>query len=200
MILGNRMALKKFKISISIYGVAAFAIIVVATVLRILLTTQGWPMTNSDESTMGLMALHIAYRGELPIFFYGQGYMGTLQAYLAAALFHFFGPSFFALRLGLIFLFTLFLISMYLLTRLLYSKSLALFTLLLLSLGSQNMLYQQLFAIGGYQETLLFGSLILLLASWLALTSNQQAMTPMRKSKQRLLLYGSFGLVVGIAL
>ncbi len=198
--MGNVIALKQFKISIGIYEIAAFAIILIAPALRVLLAAQGWPMTNSDESTMGLMALHIAYHGELPIFFYGQGYMGTIQAYLAAALFHFFGSSFFTLRLGLIFLFALFLISMYFLTRLLYSKGLALFTLLLLSLGSTNMLYQQLFAIGGYLETLLFGSLILLLASWLALTSNFPTITPAHRSKHRLLLYGIFGLLVGIAL
>src|SRR5205085_12203675 len=114
---GTMKALLKY-FRISIFEICAFTIIVLAMVLRILLIAQGWPMTNSDESTMGLMALHIAYRGELPIFFYGQGYMGALQAYLAAALFHFFGPSFFTLRLGLIFLFTLFLVSMYLLIRL----------------------------------------------------------------------------------
>src|SRR5438552_4049944 len=115
--------LKYFRISI--YDVCTFAIIMLAVLLRVLLIAQGWPGTTSDEGTIGLMALHIAYLGEHPIFFYGQGYMGSLEAYLAAAMFQLFGPSLFALRLGLIFLFALFLVSTYLLTGLLYSKSLA---------------------------------------------------------------------------
>ena len=80
--------LKYFRINI--FEICAFTMIVLAMELRILLIAQGWPMTNSDESTMGLMALHIAYRGEVPIFFYGQGYMGALEAYLPAFLFSLF--------------------------------------------------------------------------------------------------------------
>src|SRR5260370_14320206 len=105
--------------------------ILIATLLRFLLISQGWPQTDSDESTMGLMALHIAYRGEHPTFFYGQNYMGSLEAYLGAVFFHLFGTSIFSLRMGLILLFTLFLISMYLLTSLLYSRGLALVSLVL---------------------------------------------------------------------
>ncbi len=71
-----------------IYEIYAFITIAAATTIRILLAAQGWPLTNSDEDTIGIMAMHIAYRGEHPIFFYGQNYMGTLEAYLGAALFH----------------------------------------------------------------------------------------------------------------
>ena len=41
------------------------------------------------------LALHIAYRGEHPLFFYGQEYMGPLEAYIGALLFHIFGVSLF---------------------------------------------------------------------------------------------------------
>src|SRR5260370_9245609 len=110
--------------------------ILIATLLGFLLISQGWPQTDSDESTMGLMALHIAYRGEHPVFFYGQSYMGSLEAYIAAPLFHLFGPSTFSLRLGLVFIFALFLITMFLLASLPYTTKLALCTPLFLSLGS----------------------------------------------------------------
>src|SRR6266849_6824787 len=116
------------------HGICAFSIILTAILLRIILIGQQWPETNSDEGTLGLMALHIAYRGEYPIFFYGQGYMGTLEAYLAAFLYHLFGPSLFVLRLGLIILLALFFVSTYLLTTLLYNQKLALVTLIILSL------------------------------------------------------------------
>src|SRR5947209_19680399 len=110
------MYLKYFKIGI--HEICAFCLIIFATVLRIILIGQGWPQTNSDEGTIGLMALHIAYRGEHPAFFYGQGYMGPLEAYLAAMLFQLFGPSLFTLRMGLIIILALFFVSMYLLTSL----------------------------------------------------------------------------------
>src|SRR5438093_3610314 len=157
-------------LNINRHGICAFCLIIFATVLRIILISQGWPETNSDEGTMGLMALHIAYREEHPIFFYGQGYMGSFEAYFAAVLFHLFGASLFTLRLGLVIIFAFFLVSIYLLTSLLYTKNLALVTLSLLSLGSIGVLFTQLRAIGGYAETLLFGSLLLLLAAWLALS------------------------------
>jgi 4-amino-4-deoxy-L-arabinose transferase-like glycosyltransferase len=180
------------------YTRCAMTIIVVAVLLRIVLISQSYPVTNSDESTMGLMALHIAYRGEHPAFFYGQNYMGSLEAYLGAAFFHLFGPSTFSLRLGLIALFTLFLISMYLLTSLLYSRGLALVSLILLCLGADGILRQELWAMGGYPETLLFGALVMLIASWLALSFHRVASQPY--PWVRYLLYGCWGLAAGLGL
>src|SRR5258708_25844906 len=123
------MLLRVKRIKIGPYGMCAAAIIALAVLLRIVLTLQAWPQTNADEGTMGIMALHIAYRGERPIFFYGQNYMGVLEAYLAAAVFHIFGASFFTLRLFSIVLFSLFLIGIFLLSSVLYSKKLSLGTL-----------------------------------------------------------------------
>jgi hypothetical protein len=144
------------------------------------------------------MALHIAYRREHPIFFYGQGYMGTLQAYMAAFLFQLFGPSLFAVRLGLIIFLALFFISTYLLTCLLYSKNLALVTLLILSLGSIAELFTQLRAIGGYAETLLFSSLLLLLATWLAYSYKNNPSLKLRLL--RYFLYCCWGYLVGVGI
>jgi 4-amino-4-deoxy-L-arabinose transferase-like glycosyltransferase len=180
------------------YGPGAIVIIVAAVLLRVVLISQNYPLTNSDESTMGLMALHIAYRGEHPIFFYGQNYMGSLEAYLGALFFHLFGPSTYGLRLGLVVLFLLFLISMYLLTALLYSKGLALFTLVLFGLGADGILRQELWAMGGYPEILLFGALMLLIASWLALSSHRG--TAQSYPWWRYPLYGCWGLAAGLGL
>jgi hypothetical protein len=174
-------------------------LIVLAVVLRIVLISLGWPKTDSDEGTMGLLALHIAYNGAHPLVLYGQNYMGVLEAYIAAALFHLFGPSLFVLRLAVVALYALFLVNMYLLTRLLFTKNLALFSLLLLGLGASEVLFRQLEAVGGSPEVLLFGSLLLLLATWLALSSPQGQ--PIQKQTwKRLLAYGVFGLLVGLAI
>src|SRR5947209_15470750 len=108
-------------LKIGVYDSLAAGIILCATTLRVVLNALGWPPTNADEGTMGIMALHIAYRGERPLLFYGQNYMGTLEAYLGAMFFHLFGPSLFSLRLGVILLTMLFFVSTYVLTSVLYT-------------------------------------------------------------------------------
>lgn len=184
------------QIKVGSYGLGAIALIVLAVLLRVVLMALGWPQHNSDESVMGLMALHIANRGELPIFFYGQFYMGATEAYIGAALFHLFGASVFVLRLVPLLLFALFLTSMYLLTSLLYSKPLALVTLALLALGSNIVLQTEIVAIGGYPEMLAFGALGFLLACWLSL-HNDQFVSDRRRWRFSL-GYALWGLVMGL--
>ena len=173
-------------------------IIAVAVILRLALIAQSWPLLDSDEGTMGLMAMHIAYRGEFPIFFYAQAYMGATEAYLGAFFFHLFGVSAFSLRLGLIVIYIIFMVAMYALTRLLYGPSLALVTLAALALGSNPVLTRELVAVGGDPEILMTGALLMALASWLALTWNPQE--PQRLGWRRILVYGAWGLVAGFSL
>ncbi len=180
------------------YEIAALAIIAFTIAVRILLIALGWPETDSDEGTMGLAAMHIAFRGEHPVFLYGQNYMGMIEAYVGAFLFRLFGVSLFNLRLGMILLFTLFLVSTYCLTSLLYSKKLALVTLALLSVGASNVLLPEMRAVGGAVETLIFGSILMLLASWLAFTAGEDALP--RKRRRRLLAYVCWGLATGLGL
>jgi hypothetical protein len=174
-----------------------------------------WPASYNDEGTLGLMARHIAYSGAHPLLYYGQDYLGSLEAYLGAGFFFLFGPSTATLRLGLLPLFALFLLCMYLLTSLLYSKSLGLFTLIVLSLGASDVLLRQLMAAGGTPELFFFTALLLLLTAWLALTSrptvpsveagNKDGRSMSRRSGthlrwQRLLAYGAWGVVAGLDL
>jgi len=184
---------KKY-IQMRVYDFYALIIIVLAALLRISLLYLGWPSTNSDEGTMGLMALHIAHHQDYPIFFYGQNYMGSLEAYLGACLFQLIGPSLFALRLGLICLFSLFLLTLYFLTKLLYTTKYALASIILLSFGSTEMLTRQLKALGGVVETMLFGTLILLITSWLVLPSL------LTSHRYRVAAYGLLGLVMGLGI
>ncbi|HEX4202955.1 MAG TPA: hypothetical protein VHZ51_01885, partial [Ktedonobacteraceae bacterium] len=144
----------------------------------------------------GIMARHIAYQGDRPIFMYGQYYMGVIQAYLGTVLFHLFGASLFSLRLGLVLLNIYFLICMYLLTRLLYSRPFALFIVLLLTFGSYYMLEYQLHAYGGYAELLFFGALMFVIAASLAITSSP--LVTWRLRGWHLLGYVVWGCAVGL--
>jgi hypothetical protein len=184
------------QVNISPYGACAIVIITLAMLLRVVLTALGWPSTNSDESTYGLMALHIASLKDFPIFLWGSSYLGTFEAYLGAVMFHLFGVSVFTLRLGTMLEFALFLVSMYFLASLLYTKKLALVTLLLLSTGSVMMIYTEFMAHGGYLEILCFGAVAFLLASRLAFSSDRY-LAP-RRQWRRMLAFGCWGLVVAL--
>ncbi len=194
------LKLRRFHIRLPLapYGLCAFCIIAVGIGIRLALIGAGWPHTNSDEGTYGMMAIDIAFHGAHPIFMYGQLYMGTTQAYLAALFFRIFGVSMFNLRLGLVVLFALFLFAMYQLISLLYSKGMALVTLPILILGWSYMYYRQLQAVGGWVETLFFGTLFYALASWLAITAQQEPSA--RRRWLRLGAYLGWGVLVGLSL
>ncbi len=127
----------------------------------VLLTVPG---SNSDEATFGLAAMHIAERRGLPIFLYGQHYMGTVESYLAAPLFALFGANWVLLRLPLLLLYAAFVYLVYRLTRRLYSPWLATFTVGLLALGSERVVRDQITAVGGRPEIKPAVVLLLLIA------------------------------------
>ncbi|GHO86288.1 hypothetical protein [Dictyobacter formicarum] len=174
-------------------------IIILATLLRFILIYFNWPSTNSDETTMGLMSRHIAYNGEWPIFYYGQSYMGPIEAYLAAPLFHLLGSSLFTLRLELLLFFALFLLGMYALTALLHTQKLGLFICLLFSFGATPILLRQLKAIGGYPETEFFAVTICVITIWLALYA-YKIDTFKRTNGRRIFIYGVLGLIIGLSI
>ncbi|MEV7326829.1 hypothetical protein [Micromonospora sp. NPDC093244] len=137
---------------------------------RLWLLVNAAPPTNSDEATMGLAALHIS-RGEgFPVWFYGQQYMGTLEAYLAAPVFALAGgPSLFGLRLPTLALYVLFLLLTWRLTlRLTGDRWFGLLVVVLLALGSDRVVKNQLIAGGGYPEMNAAGAALAVLAVDLA--------------------------------
>ena len=199
-VFGEVVSINKMSKYIHKYILNPFTVIVLCLFIRLLLLLSGWPHSNIDESTVGEMAINIAYHGDHPVFFYGQNYMGALQAYLAAGMFVLTGASsLFNLRLAQLLLVALFLTGIYLLTRLLYSRGLALFTTFLLGFGNYLTIYRETQAIGGYPDTLAFGTLILLLASWLALTSPTRDQSIELRWK-RVLAFAGWGLAAGLGL
>ncbi|WP_428964352.1 hypothetical protein [Micromonospora fluostatini] len=120
---------------------------------RIGLVLADAPPTNSDEATMGLAALHIAQGREFPALFYGQAYMGTLEAWLAAPVLALTGPSVLGLRLPTLAMYVLLIALAWRLTwRLTGDRWFTLLVVALLALGSDRIVKNQVIAAGGYPE------------------------------------------------
>src|SRR6266496_3450339 len=66
--------------------------LLLAFILRMWLVIRTHGLVDGDEALVGVQAEHIL-RGELPIYFYGQPYMGSLEAYLVALFVAIGGPS-----------------------------------------------------------------------------------------------------------
>jgi hypothetical protein len=120
---------------------------------------------DADESVVGLMALHIL-AGEFPAFYWGQPYLGSLEAYLVAAAFWLTGASNLVLKLvpGLVYLaFALF---VFFGTRRDYGDGVALLSLLYLALPPSFLALWSMKARGGYVELLALGQALLFLTPW----------------------------------
>src|SRR2546421_1742779 len=169
------------------------AVVLAAVACRAVLIAVGTPRTNSDEATMGLAAVHIGAGHDQPVWFYGQAYMGTLEAYLAAPFVALFGPHTAVLRLPLLLLYAAFLLLMFRLTRAVFSAGLAWFTVGLLALGADRVVKNQLIAAGGYPGILPAAALPLLPSWWLGRTRGEPG-------RWRIAGYAAWGLTAGLCL
>ncbi|MEU5784461.1 hypothetical protein ABZ724_25535 [Micromonospora lupini] len=156
---------------------------------RLILTLYTVPVSNSDEATFGLAALHIGQGRERPVFLYGQHYMGMLESYLAAPLLAVAGPSWPVLRLPMLALYAVFLYLAYRLTRRLYTPWFAVLVVGLLALGPERVVRDQLTVVGGRPEVKPAVLLMLLITVGLAAGT----------VRHRRLAVALFGLLVGLA-
>lgn len=116
---------------------------------------------NSDEAIVALMARHIL-QGEQPAFFYGQAYMGSLDAYLIAGAFALMGESVLAVRVVQVVLFLAVLLTTWCVAlRFTGSASVALLTVLLFACPPVLLTLYTTATLGGYGEALLAGNLLL---------------------------------------
>jgi 4-amino-4-deoxy-L-arabinose transferase-like glycosyltransferase len=117
---------------------------------------------NADEAIIALMAKHIT-EGQVPLFFYGQSYMGSFDAMLVSLAFRIFGEQVWPIRLvqSILFLGTVF-TTMLLAERVLGSKRAAFLAGLLIGLPPVNVTLYTTVSLGGYGEMLLMGNLLIL--------------------------------------
>ncbi len=163
-------------------------IIVLASIITrglVLLIT----VLDSDEITVGLMTLRIM-EGDFPIFFLGQNFMGSLEAFLGGSFFHFIGPSPSGLELLAIILSILFLVLLYLLSKTFFDYKTALFSVALLAIPPLSFLGWSHEARLHYPLAIIFGNFLLLISHKLIYGD----VTPMTKRA----LYMLIGLLSGI--
>jgi preprotein translocase subunit YajC len=72
--------------------------LIITLVLRIWFIFHTQAFIDGDEAIAGIQAQHILH-GEFPIYYYGQPYMGSLEAYFIALLFAIFGIATWVMRI-----------------------------------------------------------------------------------------------------
>lgn len=142
----------------------AAVILLAAAAWKIALIFSDVVPFDSDEAVVALMARHIL-QGDRPVFFYGQAYMGSLDAYLIAAGFWIFGQHIWVIRIVqmLLWLGTLF-TTIWIGKEAFGSMQDGLFAAALLAVPTVNVTLYTTVTLGGYGEALLIGSLVLLIA------------------------------------
>ncbi len=146
---------------------------------------------DPDEAMTGLMARHVL-QGDFPIFFHGQAYMGSGEAFPTAALFFLFGASAKVLLAVPFVLSLLFVVLAVRLAETLYGKTAAAWTGAYAAVPPAFLAAYGLSPRLGYIETVVLGCLLLLVA----LRIREDARRCIRKSGR----YAVFGLVAGLAI
>jgi len=139
-----------------------FMAVLIAMGLKAVLLAAGAFPFNSDEAIVALMARHILL-GERPVFFYGQAYMGSLDAFLVAAGFHAFGEQVWVVRAIQSALYLGTLLTTAMLGWVVFSDHrVGLVAAWLMAIPVVNVTLYTTISLGGYGEMLLIGNLILL--------------------------------------
>lgn len=140
-----------------------FGAIIIAALLKFWLVKRDVLPFNSDEAVVALMARHIL-RGARPIFFYGQAYMGSLDAWFVAVGFRIFGEHIWVIRFVQTLLYLGIMLTTYQLGWLaLGSRRVGLAAIWLMAIPNVIVSLYTTVSLGGYGEGLLLGNIILIL-------------------------------------
>jgi len=139
------------------------ALAALALIYRVALVRTALATVDSDQAVLGIMARHIL-RGDHPLFFYGQGYQGALEAYLTAGVFGLFGQSDLALRVVSVLVSVALVLQLYALALRLYGRRVALATGLWLAVPAPVFVYWTTAAGAGYVEVMALGAAIFMIA------------------------------------
>ena len=146
---------------------------------------------DPDEAVIGLMARHIL-NGELPVFMYGQAYNGSLESFLIAPFFSFFGANLFAFRLPPLILSLAFPFLCGFFAKRLYGNVEGVFAFILSTLCPVFLTGLSVMSWGNYAANLVVTSSVLILAHEIAFK------TPRENRARRIILFALFGFISGL--
>lgn len=154
----DRLIMAKKIHPLIMYGVP----ILLAAILKGFVIPVGTTPFNADEAIVALMARHIN-QGQLPAFFYGQYYMGSLDAMLIAVFFRILGEHVWVIRVvqSILYLGTV-ATTVLLASKVIKNDRAAFYAGLLVALPTVNVTLYSTVSLGGYGEMLLIGNLLLL--------------------------------------
>src|SRR5918912_2735971 len=150
------------------FPVGLLALLLVGLALRLAIIASPLGEIDGDEAVVGLMARHIAFVGERPVFYWGQPYLGSLEAFSAAPLFRVFDSSTFVLKLVPAAYSLGFLVLSAVVARRLFGTAAGLATAAYLALPPAMWAVWSTKARGGYAEVLFLGEALLLVTLSLA--------------------------------
>ncbi len=141
-----------------------FVALATAAALKAALLIMNVVPFNADEAIVALMARHIL-QGERPVFFYGQAYLGSLDAWLIAGAFLLLGQTVLAIRVVQTVLYLGTVATTYALGLRIYGERwTATAAALLMAIPPVMVALYTTATLGGYGETLLMGNVLLLWA------------------------------------
>lgn len=142
---------------------------------------------DADEAIVGLMAKHIKENHAVPIFYYGQHYMGSLEAIIVASFFELFGVSVAALKVVPLLFSILIVPLIYIAADLLGGKSSARFAALLFAIPPSCLVLWSTKARGGFVEVIFIGLLATIFA-----------MQAFKEKEARVTLTATVGFLLGV--
>ncbi|MCA1644490.1 MAG: glycosyltransferase family 39 protein [Chloroflexi bacterium] len=153
-------------------GLAVAMLVGLAVRLAVIASPLG--EIDGDEAVVGLMARHIAFLGDRPVFYYGQPYLGSLEALSAAPLFRVFNSNTVLLKLVPGAYSLGFLALSAIMARRLFGTGAALATAAYLALPPSMWAVWSTKARGGYAELLFLGQALLLVTLALAASRSRR--------------------------
>jgi hypothetical protein len=138
--------------------VVAAILFVSALLVRLPFIARGETLLHSDEAIVGVMAQDIAEGRRLPIYFYGQRYMGALEAYVIAAISPLFENPIHALRSGPAIFFAVLVALQFLMLTRWFGRTGGLIGAATLLAGPPMFMQWSISARGGYIEILVWGT------------------------------------------
>lgn len=166
-----------------------------AAIKWLLLAMQVVPF-NADEAIVALMARHILEGRGIPVFFYGQAYMGSLDALLAAGGFMLFGAQVWVIRAVQTALYAAVVATTYAIgLKISRNQRVGLLAALLVAVPTVNVTLYTTASLGGYGEALLIGNLLIWMTLHLRdrLSEGEKAAFPTG-------WFGLWGLAAGLGL